>query len=171
LTSASARIRGIIFVGAFAEPPRPLLVRLAPLVSRSAALLRSAPAFLLRQFCIEKDATADDLRLFREAISAVSPSVLAQRLALIGARHSFGKGPLDVPCYYLRARQDRLVPASSVEWFRSHFSKCEVEGLDGPHFLLQAKPREAGQALRRSSKRLKGKGPHSSGPVHWGWRF
>ena len=146
LASASARIRGIIFVGAFAEPPRPLLVRLAPLVSRSTALLRSAPAFLLRQFCIGKDATADDLRLLREAIAAVSPSVLAQRLALVGARHSFGKGPLDVPCYYLRARQDRLVPASSVEWFRSRFSKCEVVELDGPHFLLQAKPREAGQA-------------------------
>jgi pimeloyl-ACP methyl ester carboxylesterase len=159
LTSAAARIAGIVFVGAFAEPPRPLLVRLAPLVSRSPALLRSAPAFLLRQFCIGKDATADDLRLLRDAIAAVSPSVLAQRLALVGARHSFAKGPLDVPCYYLRARQDRLVPASSVEWFRSRFSQCEVEEMDGPHFLLQAKPRKAARALERFIETLERKRP------------
>lgn len=50
LASASARFRTIVFVGAFAEPPRPLLLRLAPLVSGAAGLMRSAPSFLLRQF-------------------------------------------------------------------------------------------------------------------------
>ncbi len=148
LSSAAARIGRVIFVGAFAEPPRPMLLRFAPLALGSRALLRSAPAFLLRQFCLSAEATTGDLRLLREALAAVSPAVLAQRLALVGARHAFGKR-FEVPCYYLRAKQDRLVPSSAVGWFRSHFRDCEVLEIDGPHFLLQARPVEAARAIRR----------------------
>ncbi len=147
LTSAPARVGGVIFVGAFAEPPRPLLLRLAPLVSRSPGLLRGAPAFLLRQFCLGPQATADDLKLLREALTAVSPAVLAHRLALAGARHSFGKARFEVPCRYLRPTHDRLVPASAADWFRDRFKKCEIQDIDGPHFLLQARPREAAAAI------------------------
>jgi pimeloyl-[acyl-carrier protein] methyl ester esterase len=149
LASASARIRGVIFVGAFAEPPRPFLLRLAPLVSRSKALLRSTPSFLLRQYCLGTEASAADLNALRQIISAVSPQVLSQRLALAGARHSFGKGRIDVPCFYLRANQDRLVPASCATWFQERFRNCAIEEIDGPHFMLQARPRQSAQAIAR----------------------
>ena len=149
LVSAPSRFRGVVFVGAFAEPPRPLLLRLAPLASRGAGLMRSAPAFLLRQFCLGSDATAADLNMLREALAVVSPDVLAQRLQLIGTRHSFGKAPFEVPAYYIRARQDRLVPASAADWFQKRFKQCEVEDIDGPHLLLQVRAREGAAALQR----------------------
>src|SRR5688572_5234198 len=97
LASASARIRGIIFVASFAEPLRPLLLRMAPLVSRSPALMRSAPSFLLRQYCLGKEATATQLTVLRNAIALVSPRVLGQRLAMVASRHSFGRAFTDVP--------------------------------------------------------------------------
>jgi pimeloyl-ACP methyl ester carboxylesterase len=154
LASGAARLGGVIFAGAFAESPRPLLLRLAPLVSRAPGLMRGAPAFLLRQFCLGPDAAADDLKLLREALAAVSPAVLAHRLSLIGARQSFGKGVFDVPCYYLRATGDRLVPASAADWFRNRFKRCEIQDIEGPHFLLQAKPREAARAILRIARLL-----------------
>jgi pimeloyl-[acyl-carrier protein] methyl ester esterase len=153
LTEAATRIRGVIFVGAFAEPPRPFLLRLAPVISRSAALLRSMPSFMLRQYCLGKDATAAQLNLLREALAAVSPTVLAQRLALVGARHSFGKAPFNVPSYYIRASEDRLVPASCARWFQERFETCEIEELLGPHFLLQARPRESAEMISRIVRR------------------
>ena len=153
LMTAAARVAGMIFVGAFAEPPRPFLLRLAPLISPS-SLVRAAPAFLLRRFCLGPDATAHDLKLLREALATVSPNVLAQRLSVIGTRHAFGKARIEVPCSYIRPKRDRLVPASSVEWFRSHFKRCEVETIDAPHFVLQRKPKEAGQMIIRIARLL-----------------
>jgi pimeloyl-ACP methyl ester carboxylesterase len=147
LMSASARIHGVIFVGAFAEPPRPLLLRLAPLVSRSAGLMRSAPSFLLRQYCIGKEATAADVRMMREAIGRVSPEVLAQRLKLVATRHSFDKAPIKVPSCYLRPSEDRLVPPSCATWFEQRFRRCDIVEAEGPHFLLQARPRQCAQII------------------------
>jgi pimeloyl-ACP methyl ester carboxylesterase len=39
LQEAPSRIAAVIFAGAFAEPPRPLLLRLTPLASRAAPLM------------------------------------------------------------------------------------------------------------------------------------
>jgi pimeloyl-[acyl-carrier protein] methyl ester esterase len=147
LASASARIRGVIFVGAFAEPPRPFLLRLTPMLSRASGLARSTPSFLLRQFCLGSDASATQLQSLRDAIGLVSPEVLAQRLTLVASRHRFDNVPADVPSYYIQASGDRLVPASCVQWFQHRFRKCEIEKLDGPHFLLQARPRESAQMI------------------------
>lgn len=147
LKRAPARVRGLIFVGAFAEPPRPYLLRLAPLSSRTAAMMRSVPAFLLRTYCLGSEATAAEIRLLREALAAVSPAVLAQRLALVAARHDFRKARHDLPVSYLRARADRLVPAVCARWFEQRFAGCRVQEIDGPHFLLQARPREAATAI------------------------
>jgi pimeloyl-ACP methyl ester carboxylesterase len=154
LANGPARIAGVIFVGAFAEPPRPLLLRLAPLLSRSAGVMRSMPSFLLRQYCLGWHASAAQLKMLREATASVAPEVLAQRLALVASRHSFGKAPIEVPAYYIRPSQDRLVPASCAGWFQQRFRKCEIEEIEGPHFVLQAKPRESAQAIIGLVQRL-----------------
>jgi pimeloyl-ACP methyl ester carboxylesterase len=154
LQEAPSRIAAVIFAGAFAEPPRPLLLRLAPLVSRAGPLMRNAPAFLLRQFCLGREATVAQLNLLREALAAVPPHVLANRLVLIGARHSWGKAKFGVPCLYLQASEDRLVPAAAAAWFRGRFERLELERIDGPHFLLQAKPRECAQRISEFSARI-----------------
>jgi pimeloyl-ACP methyl ester carboxylesterase len=154
LQEAAARIAAVIFVGGFAEPPRPLLLRLAPLVSRAGPLMRNTPAFLLRQFCLGRAATVAQLNLLRETLAAVPPQVLSSRLALTGARQSWGKGKFGVPCLYLQASDDRLVAASAAEWFRGRFERFELERIDGPHFLLQAKPRECAQRISEFSARI-----------------
>jgi len=148
LASSPARVRGVIFVGAFAEPPRPLLLRFAPLVSRVGGLMRSIPSFFLRRYCLGAQATTSELNALREAIAAVAPAVLAQRLALIATRHSFGTS--DVPAYYMKASADSLVPASCASWFHQKFKPCEVEEVRGPHFLLQANPRDSAAVIIRA---------------------
>jgi pimeloyl-ACP methyl ester carboxylesterase len=147
LKSAANRLRGVIFVGAFAEPPRPFLLRLAPVMSRSASLLRSTPAFLLRQYCLGREASSSQLNLLRETLASVSPGVLGQRLSLVAARHAFGKSPIEMPCCYIRALQDRLVPAQCATWFQQRFRHLDLKEIEGPHFLLQVRPRETAEAI------------------------
>jgi pimeloyl-[acyl-carrier protein] methyl ester esterase len=150
LASATARVRGVIFVGAFAEPPRPLLLRFVPLISQAGGLMRSIPSFFLRWYCLGAQATASELNTLREAIAAVAPAVLAQRLALIARRHSFGAS--DVPAYYMKASADRLVPASCASWFQQKFKPCVVEEVRGPHFLLHANPRHSAAVITRAMR-------------------
>lgn len=156
LANAAARVRSVIFVGAFAEPPRPLLLRLAPVLSRAGPLARSAPSFLLRHYCLGADANSAKLNELRTALAAVSASVLAQRLALVAKLHSFRQVPPDVPAYYLRASDDRLVPASCANWFQHRFKSCEIEEVPGPHFLLQAKPQVCAEVITRIAGRSGG---------------
>ena len=154
LQEALSRIAAVIFVCAFAEPPRPLLLRLAPLVSRAGPLMRNTPPFLLRQFCLGRDAPVEQLNLLRGALATVPPQVLANRLTLIGTRNSWGKAKFGVPCLYLQASEDRLVPPAAAEWFRGRFEHFELGRIDGPHFLLQAKSRECAQRISEFSARI-----------------
>jgi pimeloyl-ACP methyl ester carboxylesterase len=149
LPGLRARIASVVFVGAFAEPPRPLLLRLSALLSHSGRLMQSAPAFLIRQYCLGDSARAPDLQRLREALARVSPGVLSHRMRLIASRHSFASDNIDVPCHYIRATNDRLVPSSSIDGFRQRFKDLHVHDIDGPHFLLQMKPRECAGVIER----------------------
>jgi pimeloyl-[acyl-carrier protein] methyl ester esterase len=147
-----AHVVGAIFVGAFAEPPRPLLLRFAPLVARCGPVMRSAPSFLLRQYCLGKAASAAQIRMVREALAAVSPSVLSHRFGLVAQRHVLPGA--SVPCLYIRASDDRLVPAGCADWFQQRFEQCRIAELEGPHFLLQARPRQSSQLIAQMVKSL-----------------
>lgn len=142
LARPQPRIRKVLFVASFAEPPRPLLLRLAPLCSWLGSVVRLAPAFLLKHFCLGSDADAEQLKLFREAVATVSPGVLAHRIRLVAMGASEKPIHMTVPCSYLQASDDKLVPRSAARWFQTHAESCKVESLEGPHFLLQAKPQE-----------------------------
>ncbi|WP_172425938.1 alpha/beta fold hydrolase [Sulfuricaulis limicola] len=145
-------IRGVLFVASFAEPPRPQMLRFASKVSWIGSVMRLAPSFFLRQFCLGRNADTQELSLLREALLTVSPEVLTHRLKLISECLSFEKIRFQIPCYYLQANQDRLVPPSAKNWFQQHFDGCVVESMEGPHFLMQAKPRECAEWVAKKLK-------------------
>lgn len=149
-------IRGVIFCAAFARPPRPLLLRFAPRVPLPGALVRVAPAFLLRRLCLGAAATREELALFRDVVASVPPRVTAGRLRLVARPHDFGSAHFGVPCWYLQATGDRLVPAASSRDFAERFERFTLERVEGPHFLLQARPRECARVVARIVRGLAG---------------
>ena len=132
----------MIFVAGFAEPPRPYLLRFAPLIPHAGSVLRAAPAFLLRQFCLGRSASAPQLAAVRRALAVVTPEVLGHRLSLVAARRSLFNRRFSVPCHYVQASDDHLVPKGAARWFASHFDEFHLEMIDGPHFLLQMRAEE-----------------------------
>ena len=154
LADAPSRFQSVIFVGSFAEPPRPFIHRLAPILPHAGSLMRSIPSFLLRQYCLGKEATVDQLNVVRNAIGAVSPEVLSHRLGLVAKRHSFGKAQFKVPAHYIQAANDRLVPDRCINWFRQRFDSFKLTKVDGPHFLLQARPKESAEIVTQALRNI-----------------
>ncbi len=153
LAEITDRIRGVIFCAAFATPPRPVLLNIATSLPALGALVRNTPAFFLKEFGAGPDAPPSLISLLREALSSVAPEVLRQRLAIVGRTHEFGKAP-NIPCYYIQATQDRLVPSSAAEWFGGHFEQFKLKRVHGPHFLLQARPEECGDLVAKIVSQL-----------------
>ncbi|MCJ8501831.1 alpha/beta fold hydrolase [Desulfatitalea alkaliphila] len=140
-------IQGVIFCAAFARTPHPLLrgpVRRLTLPGRWLQLL---PGPLLRAFALGRHADPRLTMSLRRALVEVAPAVLAQRLRLIAGADFRMDGSFAVPCHYLQAGRDRLVRPRSARWFAHHFVPFHLHRLDGPHLLLQARPRRCARLI------------------------
>lgn len=147
LSKLKKAVETVIFCASFAEPPRPLLLQLSPLLAHAGPLLKSMPDFLLRRFCLGSDTNAEQLALVRDTLATVPPKVLSHRLKLITTHHSFLQKHFKIPCHFFQATNDRLVPANSINWFRNHFKPFQLKRLTAAHFLLQVKPWECAKQI------------------------
>lgn len=85
----------------------------------------------------------------RDALRRVTPSVWRARLrAALEVDMTARLSKISIPLLYLRASEDRVVSSSASALVLRHCPKARVVALEGPHFLLQAKPQEAAVAIR-----------------------
>jgi pimeloyl-ACP methyl ester carboxylesterase len=83
------------------------------------------------------------------AVALISPSVLRARLkAVLTVDVSAEFSAVKIPVLYLRASQDRLVPAEASAAVAELNPQTRVVEVQGPHLLLQAAPAEAAEAVR-----------------------
>lgn len=137
-----ALVTKLILVGSFVTPPRGSS---AMRMLGSLPFHVSPPRWVLRRWLIGADASDELVSQLASTLRQVAPAVLAHRLASISRideRASLQS--LTVPIITLTARQDRLVSTR----LRSHLTAAKHLELDGPHLLLQARPREAAELLR-----------------------
>ncbi|MES0872320.1 alpha/beta fold hydrolase [Pseudovibrio sp. SCP19] len=133
-------LKGVTFVATFAQKPRTLPVICAYLFQiipiNSVFLTQLAQPFLMgnwsnRQFTSK----------FRQALSKVPASTLAKRLAgTLQVNVISMLTEINVPMMYLRAKNDRLVPRRTSAPFKH--AAVTIYEIEGPHFLLQANPKE-----------------------------
>jgi pimeloyl-ACP methyl ester carboxylesterase len=138
LSQTQRPFKAVIFCAAFACSPRPWLVPLAKRLSLSKRLLRLAPDVVLKRWCLGRDATAALLRHFRDVVQRLPARIISHRLGLI--QRFRPPRSLNIPCFYLQAVDDRLVPEHAADWFQEHCAPFDLRRVRGPHFLLQANP-------------------------------
>jgi len=79
----------------------------------------------------------------------VSPETLVARLkAMASVDVTDAAQSVRVPALYLRATEDRLVPPGAAGTFARFVAHGHIGDVAGPHFLLQASPDAAAQAVR-----------------------
>ncbi|WP_256578233.1 alpha/beta fold hydrolase [Pseudomonas sp. PIC25] len=144
--SCADRVRGLVLCCTFVQNPRPLLGRfkaLLPLLP-----IRSVPGSLIAALLLGRFATPALRSLLEHALSRVSPSVLRARLrAVSSVDESASLLAAKAPVLYLRATEDRLVPAANARLIEQLCSSVHVMPISGPHCLLQACPAEAVAAI------------------------
>jgi pimeloyl-ACP methyl ester carboxylesterase len=135
-------LRGLILCASFLTCPDLLLRALRPLTPFATPKL--LPGFVAYRSLLGRfDAPA--LRAaHRRALGHVSSRTLTARLramADVDVRAEMRR--LDLPSLYVRAAGDRVVAARYGEEFLAHARRGRLVDVEGPHLLLQARPREA----------------------------
>ena len=141
------KIRCLVLCATFARSPFRALLRFAKFIpARAFAANPSTPA-MLRHFCFN----GDDVALRPSAVSVVStvpPALMRARLACLAG---VDVGPLlrriSTPVLYLRASHDRIVHTRLSKALTSQLPNVSIAEIDGPHLLLQTRPRECAAAI------------------------
>jgi sigma-B regulation protein RsbQ len=145
------RMRALILVCTFQNHPRPLFAAFSLLAH--VAFRLPPPKFAIQLLLTNG---APDLAVAAEvqsAIGQVKPKVLSARLSALAALPlEITQMPTNLPCLYLLATHDRLVPRSCYDDIRRHIPQTNLACIDGPHCLLQVKPDACADAITQFLK-------------------
>ena len=142
-----AGLLGCILCASFVRTPRRILGFALPFVGFVPP--PRVPSAVSDYLVIGRFATPALRQMQRDAQRSVSPATLVARLRAI-ARVDVSDQLRAVarPILYMRATEDRLVPRKAGEYFSRLAQAGRVVDLEGPHFLLQAKPAESATEVR-----------------------
>ncbi len=150
-------LKALILCAGFANSPltgwpRFFVSLFAPIVSHF-----KLPSVTVRSFLIGRDAPETLLNAVQGAVSSVRPRVLTARLRAILACDVRKELPqVSVPILYLRAAEDKLVRAQSMEEILRIRPEMKVICIAGPHLLIQREPRGTAVAVVDYLRQLKG---------------
>lgn len=137
---------GVVLVCTFARNPITLPSWLHPLFSLMPVWL--IPARIAAAVLLGQSATSTTRDRLSCAMARVKPAVWRSRIKSALAIDVTGRlRDISVPVLYLRAKYDRVVPRFASELIARHLPRLKVVELDGPHFMLQAKPAESAAQL------------------------
>jgi pimeloyl-ACP methyl ester carboxylesterase len=151
---APPQLAGVILCCTFASNPRPGLGRLGRFIPYLPARppLRIVEALLCGRF-----ATVRLRAALAETLVQVSPAILRARLsAVVSVDVVKQLQSVRVPLLYLKASEDRLVPAIASAQVASGAPHVRVVELVAPHFLLQTVPQEAAVAIMQFMEEVEG---------------
>jgi len=147
--SGQLKAKCLILSATFARSPRPLLLKTLSYLPLELLIKLPLPRFLLKYIVKGGEESVEVFHALLQRIRAMVPAkVLAHRLNVINQTDVRGwLSKLTVPCLYLQATLDRAVPASALFDFTEAVADLRVTRIRGPHFILQAQPRESLAAI------------------------
>lgn len=138
----------VVLCASFAKSPQPWLQAFTSLLR--AVPFRRIPAGLLMPLLMGRSSSRGWSRRVQAAIRSVESAVLHRRLTEISmVDDSALIADIACPLLYLRASRDRLVPHDAWTAIRDRSRHAVCIEIEGPHFLLQARPEECAEAIKR----------------------
>lgn len=147
---ASGRIspKALVLCATFVRSPRPVLWRVARFLHLPLIIREDMPHFFFKLFIGRDDLIDALLPLWKKVHAGVPPRIMESRLGIINevdVRSDLNK--LTLPCLYLQAKNDRVIPSSCLKHLARRLPQLRVDSFDSPHFILQAVPEECLQAI------------------------
>ena len=143
-------MKGIIFVASFLSCPNRYLLPIAKVLPIKK--LASGPLSKIghKLLLLGKDASKELLSKFIKVTESIPDHILKSRLAVM-SQQILPSATFDVPTVYIQALSDRLISPGKSRELSNVFRNIEYIEIDGPHFLLQAKPKESSQAVAKAA--------------------
>ena len=139
---------GCILCASFVRTPRRILRLALPFLGLMPP--QRVPSAFSDFLVIGRFSTPALCQMQLEARRSVSPETLVARLKAIARVDVSDKlRAIALPTLYMRATEDRLVPRSAGNYFARLARAGRVVDLEGPHFLLQARPTLAAAEIRK----------------------
>lgn len=149
------KLKAVIFLVAFAEPPKPKLLKLIQTLPIDNFPWSLVPRLFIKHLAIGSDATDEQISLVQLTTASVDPKLLAHRLRVIA---SDPMSRLDnhwsIPCLYIQGNDDKIVPEHCVNWFKKHFSSFTLSIIEGGHFLLHTRIAQCIKCINNFKKEL-----------------
>jgi len=139
----------IVFVASFLDNPNPKLLLLSRILPIKTLLKINTPKWIIKKFLMDSKINKQTIDLFHQCIKTVNPVVLFHRIKLISELK--GNLPrLNIPTFYIKASKDKLVSKKAELMLIKTFPNIDQYNIDGPHFLLQAKPNQCKNIIFKS---------------------
>jgi len=140
-------IKGVIFVASFLSSPRSHLIGIAKLLPIKALVSLPLSNIAHRLLFLGQEATKPLLSKFVNVIKSIPKQVLSNRLDVM-KRQQLPQVTFDIPVIYIRALSDRLISTKKSQEVANVFNRVEFIEIEGPHFILQAKPKETAEFIQ-----------------------
>lgn len=137
---------GAIFVATFDRYPRPFLLDAIQYLPQKLLLTLFTTTPLGRFFCLGSASSAA-LKVFRSAIRSVSQEAISRRLQILRTLPPPPEVSNSLPCLYLQASHDRLVPDRALKYLQRQLPQLQAQRLNGPHIVLLAQPEAGAKAI------------------------
>ena len=142
------KAKALILCATFAKSPRPLVWRVMRFL-RLPMLIKPEMPKRFFKVVIGNDKLIDELLpLWKKVHARVPARVMQHRLKIINETDvTAWLAKIKIPCCYLQALNDRLVPASCAEKIRKIAPFVEIKKIAASHFILQAEPQACLNAI------------------------
>lgn len=135
-------MKGVIFVASFLSSPRSYLIGVAKLLPIKALSSLPLSNIVHRLLFLGQEATKPLLSKFVNVIKSTPKQVLSSRLEVMKMQQ-LPQITFDIPAIYVQALSDRLIPSQKSREFSKVFTNIKYIEIEGPHFILQAQPKES----------------------------
>jgi len=139
-------MKGVIFVASFLSSPRGYLIGLAKLLPIKTLASLPLSNIVHRLLFLGQEATKPLLSTFANVIKSIPKQILSSRLEVM-KRQQLPQVTFNIPAIYIQALSDRLISPKKSQEVAYVFKHVEFVDIEGPHFILQAKPRLAARLV------------------------
>jgi len=140
------QMKGVIFVASFLSSPRGYLIGLAKLLPIKTLASLPLSNIVHRLLFLGQEATKPLLSTFANVIKSIPKQILSSRLEVM-KRQQLPQVTFNIPAIYIQALSDRLISPKKSQEVAYVFKHVEFVDIEGPHFILQAKPRVAARLV------------------------
>ena len=146
--SGRVKAAALILCATFAKSPRPVVWRIMRFLRLPLLIKPDMPKRFFRFVIGNEKLIAELVPLWKKIHAQVPARVMQHRLKIVNEVDvTAWLAEIKIPCCYLQATNDRLVPAACAEEIKKIAPFVKIEKIDAPHFILQANPRLCLQAI------------------------